>query len=78
MRSVSIMSEQTPKQVAARKLLLAVFFEGLAIIAGLIAYGLTGNWIWLAMGVLAGTGLGLPAIITFVRASMEERDRASR
>jgi hypothetical protein len=72
------MSEQTPKQVAARKLLVAVFFEGLAIIAGLVAYGLTGNWIWLAMGVLAGTGLGLPAIITFVRASMEERDRASR
>ncbi len=34
---------------------------------------------WLPLiGVLGGLGFTLPAIITFVRASMEERNRASR
>ena len=72
------MSEPTPKQVAAKKLLFAAFLEAVAVIAGILAYALTGNWVWLAIGVLGGLGFTLPAIITFVRASMEERDRASR
>ncbi len=72
------MSEPTAKQVAAKKLLFAAFLEGVAILAGLIAYFLTTNWVWLAIGVLGGLGFTLPAIITFVRASWEERNRASR
>jgi F0F1-type ATP synthase assembly protein I len=72
------MSEPTPKQLAAKKLIFAAFMEGLAVIAGLIAYFLTANWVWLAIGILGGLGFTLPAIITFVRASMEERNRASR
>jgi len=72
------MSEPTPKQIAAKKLLFAVFLEGLAIIAGILAYAATSNWVWLAIGVLGGLGFGLPAIINFIRASMEERNRASR
>ncbi len=65
-------------QVAAKKLLVAAFLEGLAILAGLFAYVATGNWIWIAIGVLGGLGFSLPAAITFIRASMGERDRASR
>ncbi len=72
------MSEPSAKKVAARKLLKAAFLEGVAIIAGLIAYALTGNWVWIAIGVLGGLGFSLPAVITFVRASMEDSDRASR
>lgn len=78
MRAASIMTEPTAKQVAAKKLLFAAFLEGVAILAGFIAYFLTTNWVWLAIGVLGGLGFTLPAIITFVRASMEERNRASR
>ena len=72
------MSEQSAKKAAARKLLQACFLAGFALIAGLIAYSLTGNWVWIAIGVLGGLGFSLPAIIVFVRASIEERDRASR
>ena len=78
MTAAIIMSEPTPKQVAAKKLIFAAFFEGIAILAGLIAFFLTSNWVWLAIGILGGLAFTLPAIIVFVRASMEERDRASR
>ncbi len=79
MKGIAVMSEgPSPKRAAARRLLLAAFYEGLAIIAGLIAYLLTGNWVWLAIGVLGGLGFTLPAVIIFIRASTEERDRASR
>ena len=74
MRGVTVMSEPSAKKAAARKLLQACFLEGFA----LIAYSLTGNWVWIAIGVLGGLGFSLPAIIVFVRASIEERDRASR
>lgn len=72
------MSELSAKKVAARKLLQACFLEAVAIIAGLIAYGLTGSWVWIAIGVLGGLGFSLPALIVFIRASMEGRDRAAR
>jgi len=76
---MTIMSEQpSAKKVAARKLMMACFFEALAIVAGLIAFSLTGSWVWIAIGVLGGLGFSLPAVIVFIRASMEERDRASR
>lgn len=79
MRGMTIMSEQpSAKKVAARKLMMACFFEALAIVAGLIAFSLTGSWVWIAIGVLGGLGFSLPAVIVFIRASMEERDRASR
>ncbi len=78
MRGIAIMSEPSAKKVAARKLLQACFLEALALVAGLIAYSLTGSWVWIAIGVLGGLGFSLPALIVFIRASMEERDRASR
>jgi len=78
MSSVITMPELSAKQIAAKKLLFAAFLEGLFIIAGILAYAMTSNWVWLAIGVLGGTAFTLPAIIVFVRASMEERNRASR
>ncbi len=78
MKGITIMSEPSAKKVAAKKLMQACFMEALALIAGLIAFSLTGNWMWIAIGVLAGLGFSLPAVIVFIRASMEERDRASR
>ena len=78
MRGMTLMSEPSAKKAAAKKLMLACFLEAVAIIAGLIAYSLTGNWVWIAIGVLGGLGFSLPALIVFIRASMEERDRASR
>ncbi len=78
MKGITIMSEPSAKKVAAKKLMQACFMEALALIAGLIAFTLTGNWMWIAIGVLAGLGFSLPAVIVFIRASMEERDRASR
>ena len=78
MRGMTVMSEPSAKKAAARKLLQACFLEGLALIAGLIAYSLTDNWVWTAIGVLGGLGFSLPAIIVFIRASMAERDHASR
>ncbi|HPN07477.1 MAG TPA: hypothetical protein PK050_16830 [Hyphomonadaceae bacterium] len=78
MRGAIVINESSPKKVAAKKLMFAAFLEGLAIIAGILAYALTGSWVWLAIGVLGGLGFTLPAIIVFIRASMEERDRASR
>jgi len=78
MREMTLMSEPSAKKAAAKKLMLACFLEAVAVIAGLIAYALTGNWVWIAIGVLGGLGFSLPALIVFVRASMEERDRASR
>ncbi len=70
--------QPSAKKAAARKLLFAALLEALALAAGLIAYFLTGSWIWIVIGLLAGLGFSLPAVIVFVRASMEERDRASR
>ena len=78
MMGIALMSEPSAKKVAAKKLMLACFLEAVAIIAGLIAYALTGSWVWIAIGVLGGLGFSLPALIVFIRASMEERDRASR
>ncbi len=78
MRGMTLMSEPSAKKVAAKKLLQACFLEAVAIIAGLLAYALTGSWVWIAIGVLGGLGFSLPAVIVFIRTSMEERDRASR
>ncbi len=75
---MTVMSDLSPKKAAARMLLQAAFIESVAIIVGILAYAFTGQWALLAAGVLLGTGLSLPAIISFIRASMEERNRASR
>ena len=71
------MAEYKPSKEMKAALIKAGIFEALCVIAGVIAFLLTNNWIWIASGVLAGLGFSLPAIIKLVREAREQ-DRASR
>jgi hypothetical protein len=71
------MAGQKPTKEQTAALLRAGVFEALCIIAGAVAWYLTGSWIWILAGVLAGLGFSVPAIIVFIREA-KERDRASR
>jgi bacteriorhodopsin len=62
---------------AMRELVFAGLCEVACIVAGVIAFLLTGKWIWIAIGVVASLGFSIPAVISFLRV-MKERDRASR
>ncbi len=68
-------NKPTPKMIGA--LVKAGIFEALCIGAGVIGYFATDKVIWIVMGVLAGLGFSIPAVIMFVREA-KERDRASR
>ena len=67
--------KSTNQQVGA--LVRAGVYEALCIIAGVVAFFVTNNWIWIVAGVLAGVGFSVPALIVFLREA-KERDRASR
>ena len=71
------MAGQKPTKEQTAALLRAGVFEALCIIAGVVAWLLTGSWVWIVAGVLAGLGFSVPAIIVFLREA-KERDRASR
>ena len=73
----SVMAEYKPSKAMKAELVKAGVLEALCIIAGVVAFLLTNNWIWIVSGVLAGLGFSLPAIIKLVREA-KERDRASR
>jgi hypothetical protein len=62
-------NKPTPQQMKA--LVKAGVYEALCIIAGVIAWAATGKIIWIVMGVLAGLGFSVPAIITFIRETKE-------
>jgi hypothetical protein len=68
-------NKPTPKQM--RALVKAGIYEALCIVAGVIGWLATDKFIWIIMGIVAGLGFSIPAIITFIRES-KERDRASR
>jgi len=72
-----VMSDYKPSKAMTRELIWAAAFETLCFAAGLVAFLATGKWIWIVMGLLAGLGFSVPAIIKFVREA-KERDRASR
>jgi hypothetical protein len=72
-----VMADQKPSKEQMAALVRAGVFEALCIGAGVIAWFLTGSWVWILAGVLAGLGFSIPAIIVFVRES-KDRDRASR
>ncbi len=58
-----------PLKPELKALLKAAVLESLCFGIGAIAWFSTGKIIWLAIGVVAGVGFSLPAIITYVRAS---------
>jgi hypothetical protein len=72
-----VMADYKPSKAMMAELVKAGVLEALCIIAGVVAFLLTNNWIWIVSGVLAGLGFSLPAIIKLVREA-KERDRASR
>jgi len=72
-----VMAEYRPSKAMMRQLLWAGMLEMLCFVAGAIAWFLTGNWVWIVAGILAGLGFSLPAIIRMVREA-KEQDRASR
>ena len=51
-----------------KKLLIAGVLEALCIGGGVLAYLTTDKIIWLVIGVVAGIGFSLPAIIELIRA----------
>lgn len=71
------MADYKPSKQMKAELLRAGIFESLCFIAGVAGFFATGKWIWILMGVLAGLGFSVPAIIKLVREA-KERDRASR
>jgi uncharacterized membrane protein len=71
------MAEYKPSKKMKAELLRAGIYETLCAVAGVIAWSLTGSWIWIASGLVAGLGFSMPAIIKLVREA-KEQDRASR
>ena len=60
-----------------RDLVSAGIKEGACLLAGVGAYFATSNWLWILIGVVAGAGFSLPAIIRLMRAR-KQADHASR
>ena len=71
------MAEYKPSQRMKAELLWAGICEALCFILGMIGFFATGNWIWIVIGIVAGLGFSIPAIIKLYR-EMKEHDRASR
>lgn len=72
-----VMADYKPSKAMKAELLRAGILEMLCFVAGLLAWSLTGSWVWIAAGLLAGLGFSLPAIVNLVR-EVREQDRASR
>lgn len=60
-----------------QKLIQAALLETACIILGLIMNFVTGHGLWTVIGIVAGLGFSMPAVIRFIRESREQ-DRASR
>ena len=71
------MTDRSPKGANLKPLLIAGALETLCIVAGIAAYLYTDKLIWIFIGLLAGAGFSLPAVIKFYREA-KERDDASR
>ena len=69
--------QQKPSKEMIDKIVRAAIYEGLCFGAGVIGFFATGKIIWIVIGILAGLGFSVPAIITYIREA-KERDRASR
>ncbi len=71
------MAEFKPSKELKAELVRAALLELGCWAAGGLAYDATGNWVWLACGILAGLGFSLPVIVKLVREA-KDNDRASR
>jgi F0F1-type ATP synthase assembly protein I len=73
----SVMAEFKPSRKLKAELIRAALLELGCWAAGGIAFYVTGNWVWLACGIVGGLGFSLPAVIKLVREA-KDNDRASR
>jgi hypothetical protein len=71
------MADRKPSKESIKALVWAGLCEALCIVAGLIAWSLTGHVVWIVTGIVAGLGFSLPAVIRFYR-DVKGQDRASR
>ena len=65
--------KETPDQV----LLRAALLEAPILVAGVLAYFFTSNWIWPVLAMIAGSAIILPAVFK-AQKLQQERDNASR
>jgi hypothetical protein len=73
-----LMSDSGKPSARTRRLLWAGLLEALCFVAGLIAWSLTGSWAWIVIGLVAGAGFSLPAIIVFIREGRSGSDGERR
>ena len=66
------MSESSKNNDLLKVLLVPAILEALCIGAGVLAWLSTDKIIWLAIGVVAGIGFSIPALIKFIRANKEQ------
>lgn len=60
-----------------KMLVVAGLCETVCLGIGLVAFFMTSKVIWLVIGIVAGAGFSLPAIVRFVRAA-RQADNAPR
>lgn len=71
------MSNLHLSQSQIKALVQAGLLETCAVLAGVLIWALTGNFVWIAVGIVASLGFSLPAAIRLYR-ELKERPRASR
>jgi len=71
------MIEPSRQDQQVQRLIQAALLETACVFIGLIISYSTGHGLWTVIGVVAGLGFSLPAVIRFIRESREQ-DRASR
>ncbi len=65
-------STHNPEKIKA--LLFAAVAETMCVGAGIAAWLLTDKLIWLVIGIVAGAGFSIPAVIKFARSNKEEQN----
>jgi hypothetical protein len=71
------MADKKISKEMTAELVRAGIFEALCFAAGVVGFLATAKFIWIVIGIVAGLGFSVPAIIKLVR-EIKERDRASR
>ncbi|MDP3737583.1 MAG: hypothetical protein Q8R02_09345 [Hyphomonadaceae bacterium] len=71
------MADRKISKEMTAELVRAGIYEALCFGAGVIGLYATGKVIWIVIGIVAGLGFTVPAIIKLIR-EVKERDRASR
>ena len=71
------MADRKISKAMTAELVRAGIYEALCFAAGVVGFYATGKVIWIVIGIVAGLGFTVPAVIKLIR-EVKERDRASR